>query len=69
MAFTTAQLTALEEAIASGSLEVTYEGKTIKYASIDDLTKRYNFVQAKLIEQGDLTSAASRTTLAQFSKD
>lgn len=69
MAFTVAQLTALEEAISSGSLEVTYEGKTVKYASMDDLTKRYNFVQSKLIAQGDLVNTTSRTTLAQFSKD
>ena len=41
MAFTVAQLTAIEEAIGSGALEVTYEGKTVKYRSADELRKLY----------------------------
>lgn len=69
MAFTVAQLTALEEAIGSGALEVTYEGKTVKYRSMDDLRKAYDFVFAKLVEQGLVTESRTRVSVTSFSKD
>lgn len=69
MAFTVAQLTALEQAIASGALEATYDGKTVKYRSMDDLRKAYDFVYAKLVEQGLVTDARTRVSVASFSKD
>lgn len=69
MAFTTTQLAAIESAIASGSLEVTYEGKTVKYASMDDLQKRYNFIRSKLIAQGDIANDRIRTSYVSHSKD
>lgn len=37
MSFTQAQLDALDVAIASGTLRVTYDGKTIEYRSMADL--------------------------------
>ena len=69
MAFTVAQLTVIEEAIASGSLEVTYEGKTIKYPSFEDLQKRYDFVKAQLVAAGLVTETRQRVSVASFSKD
>lgn len=69
MAFTVAQLTALETAIGTGQLEVTYDGKTVKYRSMDDLTKAYNFVYAKLVDQGLVTDGRTRVSVASFSKD
>jgi hypothetical protein len=69
MAFTVAQLTVLEEAIASGSLEVTYEGKTIKYPSFEDLQKRYEYVRAQLVAGGQLSETRTRASVADFSKD
>lgn len=69
MAFTVAQLTALEEAIGSGALEVTYDGKTVKYRSMEDLRKAYDFVYAKLAEQGLVSDARTRVTVTSFSKD
>lgn len=69
MAFTTTQLAALEAAIASGQLEVSYEGKTVKYRSTDDVIKAYNFVKQKLEAQGDLVSSRVRTSFASHSKD
>lgn len=71
MSFTTSHLTAIETAIASGSLEVTYEGKTIKYASMEDLERRYDFIRSKLIQQGDLAdtnASRPRASYAAFSK-
>lgn len=69
MAFTVAQLTALEEAIGAGELEVTYDGKTVKYESAEGLMKRYNFVKAQLVASG-LVSAGSvkRVSYAAFDK-
>lgn len=66
--FTTSQLAALESAIASGSLEVTYDGKTIKYASFDDLKKRYEYVREQLAAAGLVTSPRVGTSVASFSK-
>lgn len=69
MAFTTAQLTALEEALASGQVEVTYDGKTVKYRNIDDLRKAYEFVRGQLIEAGSVNDSRKRLSITSFSKD
>jgi hypothetical protein len=69
MAFTVAQLTVLEEAIASGALEVTFDGKTIKYPSAEDLIKRYEMVRAQLIKAGLISDSRVRVSVADFSKD
>lgn len=37
MAYTQTQLDALEAALASGALRVTYDGKTVEYRSIAEL--------------------------------
>ena len=69
MAFTVAQLTAIEEAIASGELEVTYEGKTVKYRTVADLRSAYDLIYAKLVQQGLITDGRTRVSVAAFSKD
>lgn len=69
MAFTVAQLTALETAIGAGELEVTYDGKTVKYRSMDDLAKAYHFVFAKLVDQGLVEDGRTRVSVTSFSKD
>lgn len=69
MAFTVAQLTALEDAIASGELTVSYEGKTVTYRSMDDLLKAYQTVKAALADAGSVTDNGLRTTYTEFSKD
>lgn len=69
MAFTVAQLTAIEEAIGSGALEVAYEGKTVKYRSADELRKLYELVRADLVRQGLITDTRNRVSVAAFSKD
>ncbi len=37
MAWTTDELDALKRAYASGTLRVSYDGKTVEYGSADDL--------------------------------
>lgn len=69
MAFTVAQLTALESAFASGSLEVTYEGKTVKYPSADDMIKRMEVIRASLVDQGLISETRVRRSVASYSKD
>jgi roadblock/LC7 domain-containing protein len=46
--FTQAQLTALQEAYASGVTEVTYDGKTVKYRSLTELAQAIATVAAAL---------------------
>jgi hypothetical protein len=69
MAYTTTQLQALEDAIASGELTVTYDGKTVTYRSIKELMTARDFVQQKLEDAGTLASTYPRRSYAAFSKD
>lgn len=48
MSFTQSQLDALNEAIASGTLRVTYDGRTIEYRSMDDLLRARGLVAASV---------------------
>lgn len=64
MAFSVSQLTALESAIASGVLTVSYEGKTSTFRSLDDLLRMYYFIQRKL----GLLPPGSQTILAAHSR-
>ena len=59
MAYTAAQKTALENALASGVLQVTYDGITTRYRSIDELQDALNTVNRTLAK------AAGTATLRQ----
>lgn len=48
MAFTEAELDALKRAYTSGTLRVTYEGKTVEYDSQAGLLARIRTVEAEL---------------------
>lgn len=48
MAFTTADLEALERAIASGELTVNVNGESVTYRSMADLKAAYSFIEQKL---------------------
>ena len=48
MTYTTAQRDALKQAIASGVLRLTYDGKTVEYRSMADLKLALNEVEAAL---------------------
>lgn len=70
MAYTTAQLQALEDAIATGELVVKYDGKEVTYRSIDELIKARDFVRGQLIAAGTITdTTAPRHSYTSFSKD
>jgi hypothetical protein len=46
--FTQAHLTAIEEAIAGGYMEVRYDDKVVRYQSMSDLLRARNLIASKL---------------------
>lgn len=52
MAFTQNQLDAIERAIGSGTLTVTYDGNTTTYRSMKDLMDAHAFISRRLQTQG-----------------
>jgi hypothetical protein len=48
MTYTTAQRDALKQAIASGVLRLSYDGKTVEYRSMTELKAALNDVEAAL---------------------
>jgi len=50
MSFTTADLAALDRAIAASELEVEVAGRRVKFDSFDGLKARRDFVAAQLAE-------------------
>jgi hypothetical protein len=59
--FTQAHLTAIEEAIAGGYLEVRYDDKVVKYQSMGDLLRARQLIASKL------TPAAGAMSLSYVS--
>ncbi|MGC8884874.1 MAG: phage head-tail joining protein [Bryobacteraceae bacterium] len=48
MAYSQTQLEALEAALASGTLRVTFEGRSLEYRSVDELKKAIAEVKAAM---------------------
>lgn len=61
MAFSTAQLDAIETAIASGELVIEYEGKKVQYRSMADLVTARNTIRAELIASGQMAPPTTHT--------
>lgn len=55
MSFTLEQLTAVKAAIASGELEVEFNGKRVKYRSMTELREAKDVIEAELIALGVYT--------------
>ncbi|MBB78369.1 MAG: hypothetical protein CL844_05150 [Crocinitomicaceae bacterium] len=55
--FSQAGLDAIEEAIGGGFLEVEYDGKKIRYRTLDELLRVRNMIRAKL---GETSAAPAR---------
>lgn len=60
MSFTQGQIDALKAAIASGTMRVTYDGKSIEYRSLDEM------VQALGMMEREVNSAAGRARQTHF---
>jgi hypothetical protein len=52
MAWTQAELDALKRAYASGTLRVSYEGKTVEYGSEADLIRRIRTIESEMAVLG-----------------
>jgi hypothetical protein len=69
MAFTVAQLNALEAAIGTGELTVSFEGRTVTYRSMSELMKARDTVRAELQASGALAADTTpRRSYARFDK-
>lgn len=58
MSFTQSQLDAINGAIASGTLRVTYDGKTVEYRSMAELVQAKGMIERAL----NAASGAARAT-------
>lgn len=58
--FTEAQITALRAAIAAGTRRVTYDGKSVEYASLREMREALEMMEA------DVHGARPRRTLAVY---
>jgi len=56
MAFTLNQLNAIEAAIGSGTLTVTYDGKSQTYRNMKELIDAHAFISRRLQGQGALAA-------------
>lgn len=65
MAFTQTQLDALESAIATGSLECMFDGKQVRYRSLDEMMRIRDSIMSAL----GLNSTTRRFSVAAFTKD
>lgn len=69
MAFSVAQLTAIETALGTGELTVEFEGKKVVYRSIAELRSARDLIRAELVAAGLVTDTTPRRSYAMFSKD
>lgn len=60
MAFSQAQLDALDAAIASGTLRVTYDGKSVEYRTMDELMRARALVAGAVARQAGTASSGRR---------
>jgi hypothetical protein len=66
MSWTTTELDALRRAYASGTLRVSYEGKTVEYGSAADLLSRIRTIERELA--GTAIDLAPVAGLAGFAR-
>jgi hypothetical protein len=66
MAFTTADLTAIERAIASGELRVKFSDREVEYRSISELLRAKDTIKTALSQAA---SSTTRCTFISHSKD
>jgi hypothetical protein len=66
MAWTGAELDALKRSYASGTLRVSYEGKTVEYGSEADLIRRIRTIEGEMAVLAG--NPRPRRSLASFRK-
>ncbi|MCX7349644.1 MAG: hypothetical protein NTZ54_09015 [Alphaproteobacteria bacterium] len=66
MSWTQSELAALRKAYASGTLRVTFEGRSVEYGSAVDLLSRIRTIEAEMQSQSG--SKPPRRSLASFGR-
>ncbi len=66
MSWTEAELAALRKAYASGTLRVTFEGRSVEYGSAVDLLSRIRTIEAEMQTQSG--NKLPRRSLASFGR-
>lgn len=66
MSWTEAELAALRKAYASGTLRVSFEGRSVEYGSAADLLSRIRTIEAEMQEQSG--TKPPRRSLACFAR-
>lgn len=66
MSWTHDELQALRKAYASGTLRVSFEGRSVEYGSADDLLSRIRTIEVEMA--GQAGTRAPRRSLASFRK-
>lgn len=65
MSYTQTQLDALRAALASGTVRVSYDGRTVEYRSIADLERAIATIERSLGQR----TASSRVTYPEMTRD
>ena len=68
MAFTSADLTVIEKAIATGTLIVQFADRRVQYQSMAELIKARELIKSDIASSGG-TANTTRCTFASFTKD
>lgn len=68
MAFTQTDVEALETAVKSGVLRVSYADRTVQYHSLDEMLKLLGLMRAE-VASASSTSSCGRSTLASHSRE
>ena len=66
MVWTPTELDALRKAYASGTLRVSFEGRSVEYGSASDLLSRIRTIEAEI--QAQSGSKPPRRSLASFAR-
>jgi len=66
MSWTQPELDALKKAYASGTLRVSFEGRSVEYGSAADLLSRIRIIEAEMSAQSG--GAAPKRSFASFRK-
>ena len=66
MAWTVAELDALRKAYASGTLRVSFEGRSVEYGSASDLLSRIRTIETEMLTQSG--HKPPRRSLASFGR-
>ncbi|MFM0479107.1 hypothetical protein PQQ81_01110 [Paraburkholderia strydomiana] len=66
MAFTQQNLDAIENAIATGTLSIEYNGKRVTYRSMSDLMRARDVIKSELAKQQ--SNSAPRSSVATYQR-